>query len=81
MDPRQEMVQEVYEATSSSDLEEMATQYLEETQPDKTLQSLVQWVPQCTRESITETMRMMVTRCSELKNGIEYVLSCHVMTS
>jgi hypothetical protein len=75
------MVQGAYEATPSSELEEIATQHLEKSQLDKTLQNLVQWIPQCTRQSIIESMHLIVTRCSELEKEIEYVLSFHVMTS
>lgn len=76
-----EMGQKGYEAASPSGLEERATQYLEQTQPDRALQNLVQWVPQCTRQSIIQSMHLMVTRCSELEKEIEYVVSCHMMTS
>ena len=69
------MVQGIYEVTSSEELEEMATQYLEKTQPDKTLHNLVQWIPQCTRQSNIESMHLMIRRCAELEKEIEYVLS------
>ena len=61
----------VYEASPSSELEEMALLELEKSQIDKALQNLVQWIPQCTRQSLMESMRLMVTRCSELEKEIE----------
>src|SRR5258706_11924717 len=75
------MVQAVYENTPPSELEELATRHLEKSQLDKTLQNLVQWIPQCTHESLIESMHLMDTRCSKLKEEIEYVLSCHEMAS
>ena len=81
LDSRPEVVQEVYEDSSYSALEELATSLLEKSQLDKTLQNLVQWIPQCTRQSFIESMRLMATRCSELEKEIEYAPSCHMMTS
>ena len=81
LDPRPGQGQALYKDSSSSAVEELVTSDLEESQLDKTLQNLVQWIPQCTRQSSIESMRLMATRCSELKKEIEYAPSYHMMTS
>lgn len=76
MAPKIEMLQQVYDAIES---EESVIRHLKESHLDETLQNLVQWVPQNTRQSAIESVRLMGIRCSELEKEIEYVLCCHVM--